>query len=188
MIRTLEDAQAWHQAVKKLAQLMKRLADRHWSESQAGLTLGETIFRDDKLRTVEESELQDLAERVLQDLDDLAVLLIFSVFEAGVRDRAAAELEQLALNIPQHPILDKALNDVRERIEHGSFGRLTEDYGTSDADLRTQVNQVRHYRNWVAHGRRGHPTNSITPMDALARLQRFLRLLEAAPPTDLSPP
>jgi hypothetical protein len=41
-------------------------------------------------------------------------------------------------------------------------------------DLVTQVDQVRKYRNWVAHGRRGDPVNNVAPNEAFDRLGRFL--------------
>jgi hypothetical protein len=39
------------------------------------------------------------------------------------------------------------------------------------------VDQVRDYRNWVAHGRREVPTNNITPRIAYDRLAAFLDAL-----------
>ncbi len=39
------------------------------------------------------------------------------------------------------------------------------------------VDQVRDYRNWVAHGRRELPTNYVTPKQAYARLVDFLDAL-----------
>jgi hypothetical protein len=37
-----------------------------------------------------------------------------------------------------------------------------------------EVNQVRQYRNRVAHGRRGNPPFSLDPETASERLKRFL--------------
>ncbi len=62
-------------------------------------------------------------------------------------------------------------------IENGSFGRVTESYKAMDVDLTEQVNQVRKYRNWVAHGRRGMPENQVAPDSAIERLGHYLRRL-----------
>lgn len=181
MIRTLEEAREWHASVKRLAALMQRLARRYWAEEDGSKTLAETIHRDNEFRSIEAAELEGLARRVLEDLDDLAVLLIFSVFEADVRSRASEELKALTAQLPEHPVLKSAIDEARERIESGSFFKLTESYGASDADLRTQVDQVRRYRNWVAHGRRDQPQNDVRPDQAIQRLSRFLALLDGAP-------
>ena len=41
-------------------------------------------------------------------------------------------------------------------------------------DLTEQVDQVREYRNWVAHGKRKAVKNAVTPEMAYDRLKRFL--------------
>jgi len=46
-----------------------------------------------------------------------------------------------------------------------------------DDDLTTQVNQVRKFRNWVAHGRRDEPENSVDPKAAKGRLDLYLQRL-----------
>jgi uncharacterized protein YutE (UPF0331/DUF86 family) len=67
------------------------------------------------------------------------------------------------------------LNDT---IEHGSFYRVLEAYKILDPNLIEEVNQVRRYRNWVAHGRRGVPPDNVGPEAAYDRLGRFLERLE----------
>lgn len=54
--------------------------------------------------------------------------------------------------------------------------------GRIEADLVTQIDQVRDYRNWVAHGRRGRDTgmNRVTPQIAYDRLKDFLGALGIA--------
>jgi hypothetical protein len=46
-----------------------------------------------------------------------------------------------------------------------------------DTDLTEEVNQVRTFRNWVAHGRRDEPPNNVHPDQAIDRLQRYLERL-----------
>jgi len=177
VIRSLEDARRWYEAVSNLVGMMDRVARRYLREELGKQTLEETLHRDDKIRSA--ATIRDLAKRVTEDLDDLAVLLLFSVFEATVRERTLEEMDRELEKPPRHLVLKKAVGDAKDTIEHGSFGRLTESYKALDPDLRTKVDQVRHYRNWVAHGRRGAAKNNVDPKGARARLEQFLRLLDA---------
>ncbi len=179
MIRSLEDAWRWYEAVSDLVGMMDRVARRYLSEEKGKQTLEETLHRDDRFRTIESATIRDLAKRVTEDLDDLAVLLLFSVFEATVRERTLEEMDRELEKPPRHLVLKKAVGDAKDTIEHGSFGRLTESYKDLDPKLRTMVDQVRHYRNWVAHGRRGSVKNNVDPKAAITRLEQFLKLLDA---------
>jgi hypothetical protein len=75
---------------------------------------------------------------------------------------------------------------MKADIEHGSFFKVLEPYKKIDADLIEQVNQVRRYRNWVAHGRRGPQPDAVDPRAAWDRLQRCLDRLEQ-PANDSTP-
>jgi hypothetical protein len=177
VIRSLDDAWRWYSAVRSLVGMMDRMARRYWSEEAEEKTLKDTLHKDAVFREYEAATIRDLASRVLDDLEDLAVLLLFSVFEANVRDRTLEEMDRELDNPPRHVVLKKAVADARDMIEHGSFGRLTESYRGLDPEVRTLVDQVRHYRNWVAHGRRGTVKNNVDPESTIDRLERFLKLL-----------
>jgi hypothetical protein len=169
MIASLEDAWKWYVSVKELTLAMLALGRKHWDTLPWHGALGQ----DERLRHLESPEILDWAKVTLGDLDDLCVLLLFSVFEATVREQAlldvAAELPPL-----RHPALQHAVRTLNEALEHGSFYKVTEAYKALDPDLIEQVNQVRKYRNWVAHGRRGEPQNTVDPKTAFTRLQLFL--------------
>jgi hypothetical protein len=177
MISSLEDAWKWYTSVKELTLALLALGKKHWNSLPWDGPLGQ----DDRLRHIEGAEILDWAKVVLADLDDLGVLLLFSVFEAAVRERALADV---AAELPplRHPALQHAVQTLNEALEHGSLYKVTEAYKALDPDLIEQVNQVRKYRNWVAHGRRGEPQNAVGPQTAYARLQRFLDLLAEGPP------
>jgi hypothetical protein len=67
---------------------------------------------------------------------------------------------------------------TQKTLREGSFFRVLEAYkGPVDVKLVEQINQVRKYRNWVAHGRRGKPDANVEPRDAYDRLQAFLTAL-----------
>ena len=123
----------------------------------------ELLAFDNKFRTLGKGEIQDKASQVLEDLDDLAVLLLFSVFEAEVRRQTLEGVERELTIPPRHPALNDAVDEMKDTIRNGSFGTLTRMYRNLDPDLKTQVDQVRKFRNWVAHGRRGDAENEVTP-------------------------
>jgi hypothetical protein len=156
---------------------MKRIAQRYWRELPWEGRLGnDDVFRLLKPRdVVEESELGE------GPLDDLAILVLFSVFEAQVRqfvyDQIRAEASRLT-----HPTLVHAANETLQKVEEGSFFRVLEPYKPADANLVEEVNQVRRYRNWVAHGRRGKPAVALVPREAFERLNRFLDVIGLAEP------
>lgn len=170
MISSLEDAWQWYESARKIALVMKRLGEKHW-DGLPWETSG--LGRDEHLKTLLATDLLDGTRAVIADLDDLCVLLLFSVFEAIVRNQVlvdvAAELPTL-----RHAAVRHAVETMREGIEHGSFFRVLEPYKGQDHTLIEEVNQVRRYGNWVAHGRRGSQPASVDPHTAYQRLQRFL--------------
>jgi hypothetical protein len=176
MISSLDDAWRWYHCVRTLAQDMDRLGERFWDREEWAQALG----RDNRFRSVKAIDLQAGAKTISDDLDDLAVLLMFSVFEAIVRDRARIDVEN-SLPTRLHPAVEHAVQELKKDIGIGSFGRVTRAFRGVDPSLVEEVNQVRRYRNWVAHGRRGEPTDSVTPEKAYDRLNRFLkRMAEVA--------
>ncbi len=152
---------------------MARLGGKYWEDLPWEGSLG----RDESLRLLEAGQIGEMSTAVLGDLDDLCVLLLFSVFEATVRERALADV---ANELPEvhHPALLQAMATLNDTIEHGSFYRVLEAYKILDPNLIEEVNQVRRYRNWVAHGRRGVPPDNVGPEAAYDRLGRFLERLE----------
>jgi hypothetical protein len=173
MIRSLDDAWNWYMAVRTLAYDMRRLSGKWDNPELQGI-----LNRDSHLRDRTAADLMDKANTILEDLDDLAVLLLFSVFEATVRDRAKADVDRETASI-RHPAVLRAVKDLKEAIDNGSFGRITESYKTMDVDLTEQVNQVRKFRNWVAHGRRDkRAISSVDPEGAIGRLRYYLARLE----------
>src|SRR3954463_7237050 len=77
-MNTLEDAWKWYQEAKLQVGLVRRLASEYW---------------DDRFRDLERNQLEESARATLDQMDDLAVLVLFSVFESEVRKVLAAELK-----------------------------------------------------------------------------------------------
>jgi len=172
MIRSLDDAEKWYGAVKSLAAYMRRIAPL-WDHE----AIAEVLGRDNRLREVSSAELTDKATAVLEDLDDLAVLVLFLVFEATVRARTEADVDREIAEL-RHPAVVSAVKDLKDAIRNGSFGKITAAYKRMDTDLTEKVNQVRTFRNWVAHGRRGDAKNNVEPDEAIVRLRSYLARLE----------
>jgi hypothetical protein len=153
---------------------MGRLGEQHWDRLPWDGDLG----RDNYLRDLTSEEILSASQAVRDDLDDLCVLLLFSVFEAIIRERVLAEVEA-ELPPQRHVTIKRALDEMKEGIEHGRFFKVLEPYKDIDANLIERVNQVRRYRNWVAHGRRTEQPEAVDPTTAYDRLKRFLALLGA---------
>jgi hypothetical protein len=172
VISSLEDAWDWYRAVRVLTDSMDRLGRRYWESLPWEGELG----RDNRLRDLQASDILKKSFAILIDLDDLCILLLFSVFEATVREHVRRDV---AVELPElrHPALVTAIKSLNEAIESGSFFRVLDPYKGLDSDLMEEVNQVRRYRNWVAHGRRGEQPNAVEPRIAYNRLRRFLDLL-----------
>ena len=179
---TLEDAWSWYRDARDMLRLVERFARKHWSRldwriaDQAGpedpAVFYDGLGRDETLRDQTADMLEARSRSGLAPLDNLAVLVMFSVFESLVRDSVAAkvEIERRAI---RHPALIHAINGALEQIREGSFFRGLEPYKSLHGDLIEEVNQIRRYRNWVAHGRRGVMPAAVDPTMAYDRLTRF---------------
>jgi hypothetical protein len=182
-MRTLDDAWNWYRAV---AEGMKRLTHlaKFWGEFPwgPGYEWVERVERDNVLRHVESVNIDTDAQAVIGEHDDLAILVLFSVFEATVRAQLNAQLAPEIHHL-RHPSLVQAGKKVVEAIEQGSFGKLLQAFKLEEKDknLVEQVNQIRAWRNWVAHGRRPdmRPEAEVRPRDAYKRLADFLDLLKS---------
>jgi hypothetical protein len=172
VIASLDDAWRWYQGARQLAETMARLGKKHWNKLPWDGDLG----RDSQLIELTSAKIVDGSQTVLDDLDDLCVLLLFSVFEATIRERVLAEVEA-ELPPLHHVAIKRALDEMKEGIEHGSFFKVLEPYKDFDAHLIKEVNQVRRYRNWVAHGRRTEQPAAVYPTTAYDRLNPFLEQL-----------
>jgi hypothetical protein len=174
LLDSLEDAWRWYQDTRIQMKLLRRLASAHWDALPWDGQLG----KDSSLHDFSAEELVGKANFSLPHLDDLAIVVMFSIFESEVRQRVLEEVaaEEKAL---KHRAIRWAVARAKERIETGSFFSVLEPFKDRHHDLVAQIDQVRDYRNWVAHGRRGNPRNHVDPKMAYDRLRRFLQILES---------
>jgi hypothetical protein len=148
---------------------MMRLGEKHWTRLPWDGELG----RDNRLKDLTSAVVVEGSQKILEDLDDLCVLLLFSVFEATIRDRVLTDVEA-ELPALRHAAIRHAVDEMKEGIAHGSFYKVLDPYKGAAPELTEEVNQVRRYRNWVAHGRRAAQPAAVSPAVAYERLQRFL--------------
>ena len=179
-MRTLADAWAWYTATKRTLARMRRLGEKHWNDPSLE---DASIWRDDHFKQVEATQIEADSLASLGLIDDLAVVVLFSVFESKVRDHLIGQISP-QVGMITDPILKKAAEDAVKGIEEGSFYRRVLEplkiQRRVSADLVTRIDQIRDYRNWVAHGRRDVPTNNVSPVVAYERLSQFLAELGIA--------
>ena len=142
-----------------------------------------SLWQDDEFRTLEGDDIVRETTASLKRIDNLAVLVLFSVFESRVRDHLATQIKPEADGLSQ-PILKEAAKDALRGVEEGSFYRRVleplKQQKHLSADLVTRVDQVRDYRNCVAHGQDDGSANKVTPQMAYDRLKEFLSALGIA--------
>ena len=170
---TLRDAWHWYVTTRNQLQLFGRLGRKHWDELPWDGSLG----RDNTLKGLESGAIVAGSVFCLEHLDDFAVLIIlFSVFESVVRDQVLSEVEDEMTRL-RHAVIIQIVEGAVQEIEHGSFYWVLEVFKGRDAGLVEEVNQVRRYRNWVAHGRRTAKPDAVDPETAFRRLKEFLDVL-----------
>ncbi|HKI36867.1 MAG TPA: hypothetical protein VKA46_33755 [Gemmataceae bacterium] len=173
---SLEDAWRWYEKTRSQLRRMKRLAQHYWTE----LPWEGRLERDDHFQLLQAGQVEEEAAFGLLHLDDLAIVVLFSVFESLVRHRILAEVIEES-KVIRHRTLKLAAEEARERVEEGSFFHVLQPFKDHHADLVEEVNQVRRYRNRVAHGRRGQESERVDPQLAYGRLQRFLAAMAQSP-------
>jgi hypothetical protein len=166
---TLDEAWEWYVKTEKQLGLLGRIGRKHWENLPWDGALG----KDEKLKALTARDIVADADSCLDHLDDFAVLILFSAFESIVRERAQWDVRRERGRL-SHPLVTRILDEAVQDIEQGSIFRVLDIYKGQDATLVEEVNQVRRYRNWVAHGRRGEPQAEVSPEAAYERLRRFL--------------
>src|ERR1700733_13250241 len=117
-MKTLDDAWRWYQDAEKSLKLLYRLGDKHWLKIPRDGTL--SLQKDDAFRMLEPHDITVPAKNALIQLDDLAIVVMFSVFEATVREAILAQIKPEADTL-EHQSLKEAAEDLAEKIRMGSF-------------------------------------------------------------------
>jgi hypothetical protein len=175
-MNTLEEAWQWYETTCRHLKLLRRLGEHYWDL----LPWDRGLEREERFHTLEGDQVQTEAAFSLTHLDDLAVVVLFSVFEAQVRQHILDEMLPEIRNL-RHRALRLAAEETQRQVSEGSFFRVLQPFKDAHADLVEEVNQVRRYRNWVAHGKGGSEPDRVTPQLAYTRLQRFLAAMGSIP-------
>lgn len=176
---TFDEAWDWYVKTRKQLELLGRVGRRHWDHLPWAGELG----RDEKLKRIEADDIVADTGFSLDHLDDFAVLILFSAFESILRDRARADIQEDRERLV-NPLATRILDEAVHALEQSSVFRILDLYRSQDANLVEEVNQVRRYRNWVAHGRRGQCPTEVDPESAYGRLRRFLTRFVPPTPED----
>ncbi|MCI0638388.1 MAG: hypothetical protein L0Y70_04895 [Gemmataceae bacterium] len=116
-MKTLADAWNWYQAAKLNLARMQRLGEKHWSD----LSLADaSLWQDDHFRMLEAADIISQSTVALKPIDDLAIVVLFSVFESHVRDYLLELLHPQAESI-NDPILREAADEALQGVKDGSF-------------------------------------------------------------------
>ena len=186
-MKTLADAWRWYTSTRLSLEQMQRIGRRYWAD--IAWEEDPPLGRDDTFRMLESADIEQATARSLAPIDDLAVVVLFSVFESQVREHVVALIRPEAAGLLD-PILKEAAEDAIQGVQEGSFYRRVLEplkaQGRVSADLVTQVDQIRDYRNWVAHGRHAEPANKVGPKVSYERLKTFLDALGIATESEQS--
>jgi hypothetical protein len=143
------------------------------------------------MKRLDAIDLVTQASMALEPLEDLGILVLFSVFESAVRNHLEGTIRPIVQDI-DHPLLLQAGEDLLDGIRQGSFANnvltpLKEQRNIS-TELSDKVKQVRDYRNWVAHGKREPKPQSIINLsvrESYQRLKEFMDVLGIAVQAEL---
>jgi hypothetical protein len=111
-MKTLADAWNWYQATKRNLARMRRLGSAHWAHPSLEAA---SIWQDDEFRMLEASDIVKETAASLGPIDDLAVVVLFSVFESRVRDYLVEQIEPQA-DLLTHPILRDAADAALQGV------------------------------------------------------------------------
>lgn len=169
----LDQAWHWYLAARDISRWMARLGEEYWFD----LPWEGKMANDPLFQSLEEDRFGTTAKDVLASLEDIAILVIFSAFEASLRERVISDLAADTEAV-RHPSSVRAMRDLNRAIDKGSIDRILIDCDGVDASLVMGARKIRDYRNWVGHGRRGAQPAEVVPDDAYRLLRRFLDRLE----------
>lgn len=122
---TLEEAWTWFRAARDSLKRLPRLAEC-WDELPWDVA-GFPLERDGQLNKLTARQLGDDAATASRPLNDLAVLVLFSVFEGIVRAAVVDQIKPELVGL-RHPSLRLAATQAIDLIEEGSFARVLEPY------------------------------------------------------------
>jgi hypothetical protein len=125
---TLKEAWSWYETTIRALQVTHRLGDLYWD----GLPWDGRLGKEARFKEVKGPWLAEAAEQGMNQLDDLAIVLFFSIFESIVRERIRGEVDVERQTL-RHPVLKSASEKTDQELDRGSFHRVLELLKTYDS-------------------------------------------------------
>jgi hypothetical protein len=107
-MNTLADAWEWYHSTQRNLTRTQRIGRKYWDEIAGQVP---SIGQDDDFKMLEAEDIETETTASLIPIDDLAVVVLFSVFEAAVRSHVVAMIGPEAAGLAR-PILKHAANDA----------------------------------------------------------------------------
>lgn len=138
----------------------------------------EIIPLESTLATKELKETIDLLNKSIEELNDLTIVSLVSIFEQTLLGHLKTFIQQ-QMN-PTDYLTNQLTSYVIQQAERGKFTEIIDLFKpVVDADKIGLVKQVYIYRNWVAHGKKATKTPpKIDPILAYERLSEFLMRIQ----------
>ncbi len=134
-------------------------------------------FSDTRFIGLTDQQCVDLVGAGQAEVDDSAVLSLYAVFEATLREHIGQQAHHLHLAQQPTPAFGVALADSFS--EYCDRNRMDALAGLFASAVRpvvlAQVGNIRTYRHWLAHGRRWDQPPTVTPAFAYQTLTAFLQ-------------
>lgn len=164
MTTELDKVMAWYEVSLECQTIMHKLINKR----------PEIIPLESTLATKELKETLDLLTKSIEELNDLAIVSLVSIFEQTLLTHIRTFIQKQMR--PTNQMTNKLTDYVVQQTERGKFTEIMDLFkSVVDPQVIGMVKQVYTYRNWVAHGKKTMKTPpKIDPILAYERLSEFL--------------
>ncbi|MFW5836641.1 MAG: hypothetical protein ACOCVM_01435 [Desulfovibrionaceae bacterium] len=167
-----------HSAYRSAKDSLK-IADRVQRRVLQGEELG-SLIRGTSLPGEKSEVAADKLTRARQEIDDLFIVAIWAAFESALRTFFQSKCVCLKKLAPQD--ISKNLEEhVIKEIEYWKMDEvldLLKSNGFIDPMVIGNAKQVKHYRDWIAHGKRKDAPTQAAPDTAYRLLSEILTILD----------
>jgi hypothetical protein len=164
-VNPLDSVIDWYRVIKDSQAVLLHLTKLH-----PNAVPSDSLFAG---RTLEDAKA--LLQKASDEVDDLTIVSLVSVFEQTILDYLTDVTKTLQLNQPG-PFPLQVLSYGLERSERWYFPDVLDFFKVIVAtEIVGQVKQIYQYRNFVAHGKKGAKPVSSDPLTAYKKLSIFLK-------------
>lgn len=109
-MKSLSEAWDWYESVRVSLQQLQRIGSKYWTEIPWASA---KIARDDDFKTLEAEDISAATRKGLAPIDDLAIVVLFSVFESLVRQHLVEQLQPEKATLSNPILIQAAENAVQ---------------------------------------------------------------------------